>query len=245
MKISEKIFIKCISSETDRNLFIFPHAGANPASYIAILKNLKLDLNVYILSLPARLFQDKKNALTDFGITLSMINEFMLSFQSSEIYLLGHSMGSLFSYEVAKNLAFNNKTSLKAFGISALKVPDHRFKSFKISEFDDQNFKNYIEKFHFIPDDIKNNSSYYIDAISTLKNDFKIIDSYRNKLEFLNLEAKAFIFGFENDNVASIEDLIKWTEYFSKVQGPIVFPGGHFQIFDSLGAIIQRLLDDN
>lgn len=243
MKLQNDLFIKCLNSAKERSLFIFPHAGASPASYVATLKKIDIDVNVYVLSLPGRLFQTKDDAITDFNVAMSLINEFIEAHRCEETYLLGHSMGSLFTYEVVKSFCLQQINSLRAFAISALKVPDHRFKSQKISFFEDSDFKKHIEKYHFIPDEIKNNPVYYSEAITTLKNDFKIIDSYQQPLQFVNTAAKAYIFGFEQDVIASSEDLIKWTEYFKNVEGPMLFPGGHFQIQDSLAAMIKILLE--
>lgn len=247
MSLQNELFIKCVTSSNNKSLFLFPHAGATPASYIAVLKKMNIDCNVHVLSLPGRLFQDKKTAFIDFNHAITTIKSYIDNFtqknKDHEVYLFGHSMGSLFSYELAKYLSFNHVTLLKAIAISSLKVPDHRFRSLKISLLDDKKFMSYVEEFHFIPDEIKSQPAFYSDVLNTLKNDFKLIDSYQEPLKFLNtITAKVIIYGFEQDKIAPTEDLIKWIQYFKQVEGPIIFQGGHFHIFDNLEVMLKKLI---
>lgn len=241
------LFVKCLTFSNDKHLFIFPHAGATPASYIGTIKRMNIECNVYVLSLPGRLFQDKAKAFVDFHQTLAAIKVSIESHingvAAPEIYFFGHSMGSLFSYELAKYFSLHKAQSLKTFAISSLRLPDHRFRAKKISLLDDKEFINYIETFHFIPDEIKNQPSFYADVIKTLKNDFKIIDSYKEPLRFFNSKSKAFIFGFDQDSIAPAENLIRWSEYFSESQGPILFSGGHFDILKYLDVMLKKIVE--
>jgi medium-chain acyl-[acyl-carrier-protein] hydrolase len=243
MPMQNEIFIKCLNSSSNRSLFIFPHAGANPASYGAALKKSNLDMNVYVLSLPGRLFQEKKNVFISFSFVFEKLLFFFKKIKDQQVYLLGHSMGCLFTYELAKHFQKNDSSSLAAFGLSAIKVPDHRFRSQKISQYDDFKFITHVEKYHFIPEGVKANPVFYSDLLETLKNDFKIIDSYQQPLSFLNNSAKAFIFGFENDPISPPDDLLKWTEYFSKYEGPIILPGDHFHFLESLPLIFDKFIE--
>lgn len=241
MSKANEIFIKCANSSEKKNLFVFPHAGASPASYISAIKKLQLDLNVFVLNLPGRLFQTKEKALVQFDSVKQVIIHFLQHYEDQQNYFFGHSMGSLFVYELIKHYHDRRLSSQWKFGICALRPPDHRFKSFKISELSEESFAAHVEKNHFIPEEVKNNPNYYLDFISTLKNDFKIIDSYSGSLNYIDTESIISIFGFEEDNVAPPEELLLWTQIFKKTQGPDIFPGDHFQIFSHLEKILSLL----
>lgn len=240
--MSSKLFIQCHHGDSNKTLIILPHAGANPSTYLAVLRRIPLNLNSYILSLPGRTFTSHEEVYTDFKKLFTDILNWLASFKGQEIFLLGHSMGALFVYELVKHLEGNNSYNIKAFALSAIKVPDHRFRSVKLSGLPSEEFQKHIEKYHQPPEMIQSQKVIYEAYLRTLKNDFSLIDSYDGQIQFYKNKAKAYILGGTEDSLATEEDLMRWTEILENTEGPLLYQGSHFYIFKHFKDILQQLV---
>jgi surfactin synthase thioesterase subunit len=240
--MGENLFIKLNQENKDKNIFVFPHAGANPATYVAEFRKLKGDFCVHVLSLPGRTFQNKDNALINFNQTFELIWNYVQQFAGNKNILFGHSMGALFVYELVKKIELEAKINIHSFGLSALKIPDLRFRKSKISELNDADFKKYLVKNDMLPEALIKEPLLLNDSIQTIRNDFKIIDSYGGNINLFKNKTKGYILGGEKDLLATPDDLYQWHELLDNIESPVIFNGDHFYLFNNLGLIMSKLL---
>ena len=117
------LFTKTNTVISNYKLFFFHHAGGSVAQYLPLFNSLNIPIEFYIMNLPGRSLESKVNSYTDFTKVMLDIRSALIFKPNDKIYLLGHSMGSLFVYDLVKYIETTQPGCLVSFGISALKSP--------------------------------------------------------------------------------------------------------------------------
>lgn len=233
------LFIKISKSASKQKLFFFPHAGGSASQFVSIFNSLNIPCELYILNLPGRSLESKPNFYTEFATLMNDIYREMKFEEGEKVYLLGHSMGSLLVYDLVKYLETSQPGRLIAFGISAIRAPNLRFRKSKMTHLSDPDFLNAIEVFQPLPEVIKRNKVALELTVRTLKSDFKIIESFPPSGTYFANKAAGYLFGGTDDKSVTEDELAEWFEKLNIDGGPILFPGDHFYIFKNMDAIIK------
>lgn len=240
----KSLFLKANTVVSDNKMFFFHHAGGSATQYLSFFQKINAPVEVYILNLPGRSFESKSHAYIDFSILMRNVRSEIVSVNAHKIYLLGHSMGALMVYDLVGYLETICESNLLTFGISALKAPGLRFRKKKISHLSDLEFLREVESFQPFPENIKNHKEALALILETLKNDFKIIESFQSSGKFIDNKSRGFLFGGQSDSIVKEKDLLEWYEKLNFAEAPIVYPGGHFFIFQHLQQMVNLLFKE-
>lgn len=240
------LFIKLNKIESNKKLFIFPHAGGSVLQYTPLLATIASAHEVYVLNLPGRSFDSKEKSYTDFQTLMDAIYKELGFLKSTdEAFLLGHSLGGLIVYDLVRYFETNHKGVLRAFAISSVRAPSLRSRAHKISHLPDSEFQIEIEKIQALPDTVKNQKQALSSVIETLRNDFKLAESFPStKMNLFDNRARGYLFGADHDSIVSEDALSEWIEKLNFQSEPQIFPGDHFYIFKALPQIVSLLLQD-
>jgi surfactin synthase thioesterase subunit len=238
------LFVKVNGVVSNSKLFFFHHAGGSSAQYLPIFRQIEMSAEVYLLNLPGRSLESKDKAYSDFSILMKDIQQALVFSPNDQVFLLGHSMGALIVYELVRHFETHDPGRLVSFGISSLKPPSLRFRTNKVSHLEDSEFIKAVEEIQPLPAPLKKQKEVLNLVLQTLRNDFKIIESFPAvELHFSNASS-GFLFGGSMDSFVSEDDLAEWFERLQFLQGPELFSGDHFYIFQHLRSLLQ-LLDLN
>ncbi|MBN8538621.1 MAG: thioesterase [Deltaproteobacteria bacterium] len=235
------LFTKTNKVISEHKLFFFHHAGGNVAHFLSLFNSLDISIEFHIINLPGRGMESKGNSYTDFNTLMQDIQTALVFKPNDKIYLLGHSMGSLFVYALVKYIEKELPGQLVSFGISGLKAPGLRFRKNKISHLPESEFLKSIELVQAIPEVVKKQPAVLSSIVETLRNDFKIIESFPASDDYFSNRSLGYLFGGHKDTLVSEDDLAEWFEKLNFHQGPTLFPGDHFFIFNHLKTLIQTL----
>ena len=215
-------------------LIIFPHAGALPIKYERWSRG-KLEQNFNILIYNKPLVRNWTELIQD-------IKAQFMELQTADIFVLGHSMGSLIAFYSSRSITTKN---FHLF-LSGMNPPSAKqIAHFK--EFSSMNLKD-LTKTMITNGGITQELQQFPDmlerVISTVRDDFKLLATIDNTL---NLEIKSKhkyqVLHASNDQLCSLKEMKSWKKYFKTTGETKIFPGDHFYLFDHQDVVHDYLVE--
>jgi len=214
------------------NLFCFSHAGGSALVYDRWKKYLHSSINLIPVELAGRgrrfgepFYMGIDEAIADIYFQLKdRLNEGNFSFW-------GHSMGAILAFEVlCKCKQLMNYEPVHIFFSGS--NPPHIMKVESISNLPDSDFLEKILLYGGIHKGILQNEKLLNIALSILREDFKVIESYTHKNIGMRFECDISIFSGKQDIGVLRQDLTQWTKYTHGGCSIYEFEGGHFFLND-------------
>jgi medium-chain acyl-[acyl-carrier-protein] hydrolase len=215
-------------------LFCFPYAGGSALSYSKLNKYLNKSIELYPVELAGRgkrfndpLYNTVEEAIDD------LFNRIEKDISNSEFAFFGHSMGTVFVYELIKKLnRMNMKKPVHAF-LSG-RYPPNIHKGKILHTLGDEEFKKEIFELGGTPLELFENKQLSNIFIPILKADYKIIETYEFKGTNSKWDFDITVLNGKDDVDVKMEDVVEWKEYTKGNCEFINFDGGHFYLFDKL-----------
>lgn len=235
----ELVNLKKASKPLKANLLCFHHAGGGVNAFREWGAVLPESLGLWALRLPGRenlylkpafqRLQDIIDAI-DFDVLAPLF-----SLYDIPTLLLGHSMGGLIAFEVAKKFKASN---IAALAISGLGHPLYTKKQAR-HLLADQELRKYINYENIV-------GNHYIDELldlllPTIRCDYEVCDTYvYKKAEKLTIPVLSF--GGVDDQAHFPESLRYWGSETVSEYIRYLYPGGHFFIRSHYPELIKCLL---
>ncbi|ALB45160.1 thioesterase II family protein [Clostridium beijerinckii] len=224
-------------------IFCFPYAGGSAIFYSKWFKYLEEDIEICPVQLPGRENRIGEEVITDINILVKEIVEAIKPLLDETCAFMGHSMGGLISYEVARYVSRKKIATPKAVFISGTVPPDIIKSSEKIHEISDKEFCEKIEGYDNINKEMFKYKEFYKYFLPTLRGDFKLVETYEiDKIE--KLSCKMFVMGGDKDDFVPISSLKQWERYAEDPVEVKIFEGNHFYIKEHVQEIC-RIMNEN
>lgn len=112
-----------------------------------------------------------------------------------------------------------------------------------MSELPHEIFVNRIRNMGGIPDELSKHPAFLAEYISTIQNDYKLIDKYDHRKEYCFANTKVSVMNGKLDS--SIHPLNKsgWQDYFTSPITIRDFDGGHFFIKEDSDRVVSYIVD--
>jgi surfactin synthase thioesterase subunit len=155
---------------------------------------------------------------------------------TSEPYaLLGHSMGAILAFELARELRRRNLPAPQRLIVSACAAPDAPAPQEAIHQLADEEFLAEVHRrFQAVPREVADNEELKQLLLPILRADVRMFETYRFREE-PPLEIDLLAIGGAEDSSVSAADLEHWRRHARGQFTARRFPGGHFFLFDSGG----------
>jgi medium-chain acyl-[acyl-carrier-protein] hydrolase len=219
-------------------LFCFPHVGGSARSFRG-WANVLHELEVCPVQLPGR---EKRWREKPFSHVLPLAQAIADVLPDDKPFaFLGHSMGALLSFELAKELRRRGRQPVHLF-LSALPAPELlSWPDPPLHTLPDDTFVNELKRLNGIPDSVLEDASLMQMWLPTLRADYSVAETYVYSPE-PPLDCPISTFAGEQDSIATRERVQKWSNHTSASFSLATFPGGHFFLYDVAPRVSKQIL---
>lgn len=222
-------------------LFCLPYAGGGGHIYIPWKDKLPAFVELCAIQLPGRGMRMVETPYTSVETMVKALTFELAPIINEKPYVFfGHSMGSLLTYELTNNLLKTGQTlpaHLFVAGRRAPKVPDPDPPSYNLSE---PEFIKELERLNGTPKEVMENRELMELLMPTLRADFELCETYHYNND-QPLPVPITVFGGNEDDNASHDDLQAWQHHTSKPLKIHKLPGDHFFLHASEAQLLALL----
>ncbi|WP_156755303.1 thioesterase II family protein [Actinokineospora pegani] len=230
------------------DLLVLPHAGGNAHAYAEWREHLPESLRLLIGQYPgrgARFVDDLPESVADLaGPVVDCLPE-----DTGDLVVLGHSMGSLVAFEVARLLT-ERGTPPKGLIVSACRAPHLANPApVRAERLDDDELVAAIKARGGTQDEILDEPELREIIVPAIRADFGIDDVYRYTGPTTPLTCPVTVFGGDADPIVPVATLPQWATSTSASAHVEMFAGDHFYFQQDLppflarvGQVVQSLL---
>lgn len=209
--------------------FCFPHAAGSGGAFGRLIAVASSNIEIVPITLPGRLHRSSEKSITDlFGLVKDVASEIMLSVEGN-IILIGHSLGGVIAFELARWLTTHSAIKIKHLVIVACEHP--KFHDSKLygkramleeADFREMAGKNY-EGFEQIPTEFHEIRTLSFNA---LREDLKLAASYEYK-ESEPLKCPITVILGKEDSTVRIDKASVWEASTRNAFELKIFQGRH------------------
>jgi len=228
------------SSQYPARIFCFPHAGGNPASFLAWQAALAPDAQVI-----AVLRQHPPDGALDLGDHLDGATRAIAQAVAEDTrpaYLFGHSLGALVAFEVCRRLP--GEPALAHLVVSALAAPA-RLPSARVMELsrkEGQEFADSLAFFGGMPAEVFDDQDLLDMLLPRVKADFRLAAQYRYSPGPPLQMGVTVVTGSADPHIGA-DEVGGWNAECVRPPAVRWVPGGHFYFEDDPSLITDLLRD--
>ncbi|MFJ1608561.1 thioesterase II family protein [Streptomyces sp. NPDC088253] len=227
------------------SLLVLPHAGGNAHNYAQWRELLSDDVRLLIGQYPGRGARFSEPLPRDIGELAEPVLR-CLPDDTDDLVILGHSMGSLVAFEIARALTGQGRPP-RALIASSCRPPFLPNPSPVHAEMlTDEELVAAIEARGGTDHTILNEPELREIILPSIRADFAIDDRYRSPDDTARLHCQVLAIGGVDDPIVPAEALVRWSEVTDGPTSTEFLPGGHFyfqQQPHAFIAIVQALID--
>lgn len=225
------------------NLYCIGYAGGSAlATYSRWARLLPEGIQRIPLELPGH---GKRMAEALISNVDAAVNDFLRTMgdeiRDTPYALYGHSMGATLAYEVCRAASNKGLPAPQALFLSGRNPPHHSYPQRHIHLLDDESFLEEIRQLGGTPGDFFEMKSLMMAFLPILRNDYRIIELYRQSLPMHVTSADIVFFRSDQDTLVSAQASDEWQRYTSGKFRVQDFTGGHFFINEQAQAICQQI----
>ncbi len=230
-----------INPQARLRLFCFPHAGSNAASFKPWSEQVSANIELCCLELPGRGSRINEPLYTHISPLVTKLAEILLPYlEPLPFVFLGHSLGALISFELARLLHQQKLPIPRHLFVSGRRAPQIPFSRPPMYKLPKRVFLHEIRKYNGTPEAVLNHSELMDLYISILRADLRINETY----EYLNespLPCPISAFGGYEDPETSYEQLDAWREQTLSSFNIQLFDGDHFYLKNNSLHLVKNI----
>lgn len=224
------------------SLLVLPHAGGNAHTYAEWRQHLPQDVRLLIGQYPgrgARYSEPLPESIDDLAAPVAAA----LPADVGALVVLGHSMGSLVAFEVARALEDAGRPP-RMLVASACRAPVLANPSVVGPErLNDDELVAAIKERGGTDHAILDEPQLREVVLPAIRADFAIDDVYRCAPERAHVSCPVAVLGGDDDPIVPAEALARWSDITDRGFSIRTFPGGHFYFQGQLGSFAEALAD--
>lgn len=214
--------------EASLKLFCFPYAGGSANIYRSWQQHMPLGVSLCLVHLPGRARRFSELPFTRLDSLLAALTETIVPEIKGEFAFLGHSMGALISFELARRLRDSSYLP-RAIFLSGYPAPQACPKEPTRFDLPEEEFIVQLNSLNGTPKDLLENLETRHLFLPTIRADFEIVEMYQY-VHQAPLACPIYVYGGLEDLEVPVERLPAWKEQTSGQFKMTIFPGGHFFI---------------
>jgi surfactin synthase thioesterase subunit len=219
-------------------LYIFPHAGGSAEYYVPFAKAFSSDIKRIAVRYPGRAGTHDLGSFTSIPDLADMVCRMLPPPDQSDdkVAFFGHSMGGLLAFEVARRFEVAG-SPIAALFVSACAAPG-RVGYQHIPE-SDRGLLDAVSEMTGVNPEFLENEEFAAKILPTLRG-FQAISKYDCPPD-ATVSCPIFAFLGDDDEVATYEKVVPWSERTTSEFAARVFPGHHFYLNDHIPGLVSHI----
>jgi surfactin synthase thioesterase subunit len=240
-----------LSVDAAVRLVCLPYAGGGTAMYYRWRRLLERRIEVVPICLPGRERRLHEPPLTDLRLVTSEIAEEWAARDGCPFALVGHSLGAMVAFELARELRRRGGPLPRLLVAAASRAPHQPRSSQPMGSLEDSEFVAELgRRFDGIPPAVRENEELLRIVLPALRADVQLLETYVYDDE-PPLETEILAIGGADDPAVSVADLAEWRRHSTDRFSMHRIPGRHFFPFQSgetetvrmIAEKLQRILE--
>jgi acyl transferase domain-containing protein/surfactin synthase thioesterase subunit len=208
-------------------LFCFPYSGSGASLFLDWHSYLPSDVELCAIELPGRETLVDKVAFTRLKPLVESLAAAITPYLDRKFAFLGYSLGSLVSFELARQLRVDKKPCPEHLFVCAHRAPHLPYTLPKRHSLPEKQFIEEVRRYGGTPEAVFKNKELLSLVIKILRADLALIETYQY-LEQSPLECHISAFGGYGDPEISESDMQAWAKETSGNFDLNMFDGDHF-----------------
>ncbi|MFD7656739.1 thioesterase II family protein [Actinosynnema sp. NPDC059797] len=226
------------------HLVCFPFAGGSAGYFHSLASSLEPDVPVLGVQYPGRQDRRHEPVIEDIGRLADEICEALVPWEAQPLALLGHSMGAVVAFEVARRLERGDRRAPLALFASGRRAPScHRDQSAYAD--DDDSIIADLRKLGGTDPALLDDDEMRRLILPVIRGDYRAIATYRAPTTGAVLDVPIVAMTGDRDPSVSFEEASAWRRHTTRSFEVKVLAGGHFFLHEHLAEVagcVRRLL---
>ncbi len=224
-------------------IFCFPCAGRGASFFRSWTKHLPSDIEVCPIQLPGRESRLSEVPFTRIEPLIQAVVEEITPYLNTPFVLLGHSMGALIAFEVARLLQSQGIEHPSKLIVAACRAPHIPRVNLTGPNVSDYTLLDILRCLNGTPSELLDHPEFMSIVLPILRADFTLIHNYTYAAsEPLNLPIVAL--GGDQDETTQLPALEAWEIHTSSMFNLHLLPGGHFFIETARRQCMEIILEE-
>lgn len=225
-------------------LFCFPYAGAGSSPFNAWSNWLMPEVELYLVNLPGRDARIRETPCRHLQSLVKPLTQGLIPHLDKPFVFFGHSMGSLISFEVARELRRLAGPQPSHLFVSGRQPPHMPALHSNLHLLPVEKFLMTTQQVYgALPEIILQDRELLTLFLSIMQADITMIETYQYEMA-APLACPITVYGGVHDHSVSEEGLTAWQEQTTAVFKQKMFPGGHFFIQTARSAVLRELNEE-
>jgi medium-chain acyl-[acyl-carrier-protein] hydrolase len=221
-------------------LFCFPYAGGAASVFRNWSDGLPADVELCPVQLPGRGTRLTEPPYSRLSLLVEALAEGILPLLDKPFAFFGHSLGSLVSFELARELRAKHQARPVRLFVSAGPAPQIPHRGLPIHNLPEREFAAELRRLNGTPDELLDHRELMDIVIPSLRADFALYESYRYSAG-PPLNCPISTFGGLSDQKVSHRDLEAWRDQTTVSFSIRMFPGDHFFLKTTQPLLLRAL----
>lgn len=223
-------------------LFCFPNAGGSASAFRPWGRDGRLPARVELccVQLPGRESRLREPPFVRVPPLLDALEEALAPELDRPFAFFGHSMGTIVAFELAHRLRERGGPEPRLLVMSGRQAP-HLPDDDPVHGLPDDELIARLRAYRGTPPEVLAHPELMALVLPTLRADFELVETYRPPEGRPPLAQPITVFGGEEDEDASAEELAAWGELTTGRCAVRTFPGGHFFVHEERDAVLAAL----
>ena len=221
-------------------LFCFPYAGGAASVFRNWSEGLPADVEVCPVQFPGRGTRLLEPPFREFSPLIETLAEALLPLLDRPFALFGHSLGSLVSFELARQLRTKHQARPVHLFVSAGPAPQIPLRGSPINDLPEKELSTELLRLNGTPRELLNDKELMEIVLPSLRADFALYETYHYSSEPpLNCPISAY--GGLSDERVKHSDLEAWRDQTNVSFSIRMFPGDHFFLKTTQSLLLRAL----
>jgi medium-chain acyl-[acyl-carrier-protein] hydrolase len=204
---------------------------------------LPADVEVCPIQLPGRGTRLMEPPYSRLSLLVEALIQALLPLLDKPFALFGHSLGSLVSFELARQIWVSHQVRPVRLFVSAGPAPQIPRRNSPIHDLPEKEFMAELRRLNGIPAELLSNKELMDIVLPSLRADFALFESYRY-LSGPPLNCPISTFGGLSDNRVNHDDLEAWRDQTTLSFTIRMFPGDHFFLKSTQPLLLRALAQE-
>jgi medium-chain acyl-[acyl-carrier-protein] hydrolase len=224
-------------------LFCFPYAGGAASVFRNWSDGLPADVEVCPIQFPGRGTRLMEPPFSQLPPLIEALAEALLPLLDKPFALFGHSLGSLVSFELARELRTKHQARPVRLFVSAGPAPQIPHRGLPIHDLPEKELSAKLLRLNGTPGELLDHKEFMDIVFPSLRADFALYETYRYS-SGPPLNCPISTYGGLNDQEVKHNDLEAWRDQTSVSFSIRMFPGDHFFLKTTQSSLLRALSRD-